>query len=346
MQALLSADASISAPAWSDFFANFVDNVKTVPPDQTLSLLSSLKGWNGAGSGVGSLSRIIFDVAKEQVLLNSFDEYKAIFVAALALYWRHDEIPILTGDSKSAAFAILRALTDLPDTTGTPPPEDKDPLLPWELECFDLPSHLKIVWDKVSDGVDSADRGRILKGFPFWSEIPRDGPVNNHKKDGDHPLDAKHRSWETETCNILRLLAYLDFSMSLPEEQEDVQSPQEVLLKTFALVADLRARIQAHRKSRSIPESIPRKNPLFSKEDLSVAQATSKINSWRSRGSKGGSKGSGKGSFTSGWGSGSWGGGSSFPRTPFKPWSATNSGSSGSFAGKGRGKGGSGHGGK
>ena len=93
-------------------------------------------------------------------------------------------------------------------------------------------------------------------------------------------IERTHRAWESQVYKAIRLLVSLDLSME--DDSSSVPfEPEALCERLFSILLDLALRMQEHRKSKSIPESLPHNNPLFSKADLALAKHTSELKRFR-----------------------------------------------------------------
>ena len=122
--------------------------------------------------------------------------------------------------------------------------------------------HYSEILKKLTHSPDDAERAHLLKDVPFFSELPHDPPINNHGKVANVAIERTHRAWESQVYEAIRLVVSLDLSM-----EDDLSSvpfePEGLCERLFSSLLDLAFRIQEHRKSKSIPESLPHKNVLF-----------------------------------------------------------------------------------
>ena len=93
-------------------------------------------------------------------------------------------------------------------------------------------------------------------------------------------LEGTHRAWESQVYKAIRLLVSLDLSMEDDSSSAPFE-PEALCERLFSILLDLALRMQEHQKAKSIPESLPHKNPLFSKADLALAKSNSELNRFR-----------------------------------------------------------------
>ena len=274
---LVSDDENIRNVAWSAFVGNLKTYVRLVPQEVRGAVVEKGMQWNGAGYGQGSLGRLIYELSGECVLSVSFDEYRNVVLVALALYWTLPTMPlVLEGSAKAAAFAICKVLSD-EDSKPSSAPSVR---MPWKLQQTPLPKQYSEIIKKLTHSLDDSERAHLLKDVPFFTDLPHDPPVNNHGKDASVAIERTHRAWESQVYKAIRLLVSLDLSME--DDSSSVPfEPEALCERLFSILLDLALRMQEHRKAKSIPESLPHKNPLFSKADLALAKSNSELNRFR-----------------------------------------------------------------
>ena len=193
-----------------------------------------------------------------------FDEYRNVLLVALALYWTLPTMPlVLEGSAKATAFAICKVLSD-EDTKPSSAPSVR---MPWELQQTPLPKQYSEILKKLAHSLDDSERARLLKDVPFFTELPHDLPIKNHCKDANVAIERTHCAWESQVYKAIRLLVSLDLSME--DDSSSVPfEPEALCERLFSILLDLALRMQQYRKSKSIPEPLPYKNPLFRRRIL------------------------------------------------------------------------------
>ena len=246
---------------------NLLSYAPLAPRELRDSILEGGGRWRASGCGQGNLSRLIYDFTKVAVLATNFDDYRDVVLVGLALFWRSASIPKeLNGDAKSAAFQLCEAL-DKPSVED----EEFTMELPWTEGLLPLSPSLSHIMKNMTVQLEQFERSKLLKDLPYEANI------NNHRRDATVPVEGVHRSWETASLNILRLIALLDNSLTSAQPPCDL-SNSEILERLFSYALDLSKRIHEYRKQKSIPDATPVKNALISKEDLASAKQNQSVN--------------------------------------------------------------------
>ena len=127
--------------------------------------------------------------------------------------------------------------------------------------------------------LDPYDRSKLTKDLPFVKDIPLEVSVNDYCKDANAQIEKVHGAGETSALHIACLTGVLDLSMFSRESPPCDLSRSELLERIFTCAIDLSNRINEYRKSKSIrdksksiPDAVPVRTGLFSKEGLAQAQ--------------------------------------------------------------------------
>ena len=271
---LFSGDQNTLDAAWALFMNNLLSYARLAPRELRDSILEGGGRWQGSGYGQGNLSRLIYDFTKVAVLATNFADYRDVVLVGLALFWRSASIPKeLSGDAKSAAFQLCVAL----DKDDDKEDEEFTMELPWAEGLLPLSPSLSHIMKNMTVQLEQFERSKLLKDLPYFEGIDREANINNHRRDATVPVERVHRSWETASLNILRLIALLDTSLTSAQPPCDL-SNSEILERLFSYALDLSKRIHDYRKQKSIPDATPVKNALFSKEDLALAKQNQSVN--------------------------------------------------------------------
>ena len=169
------------------------------------------------------------------------------------------------------------------------------PQMPWDLVAVALPDYFQDVVTRGKLPLAFEERERVLKELPLVAGLPVEGAVNSHRKHGDNKLDRVHKGWKTHYYQAWRLFINLDISVSEASASEDATMSQKLMMKLFALLYDIGVKINTHRKAFSIPHILEKWNPLFTKEDLALADTQNRVNKPGHRGASGKGKSCGKG---------------------------------------------------
>ena len=84
------------------------------------------------------------------------------------------------------------------------------------------------------------------------------GPDNNCEKESAHAMDLMHKQWETQLCNMLRIVGVFDSALLQGEEVEF--DTEQSVHRPFCVLADSSQRLHDHCKDKSIPRSIAKES--------------------------------------------------------------------------------------
>ena len=146
---------------------------------------------------------------------NSFEEYKAAFLYALALHWNLDlAAPDLCKEGADAAFTLAMALREEAPEQSTMPLDQEvmeldgtdEELFPWEEAHEGLPTDLGNLWKRYSQGQKFDTKGS-LEQVTRYKDLPQRPPENNALGKMEAGLTAKlDKAWKVHQQGLLHQL--------------------------------------------------------------------------------------------------------------------------------------------
>ena len=287
---LRNDDSETFHKAWSKLFLNPAEIRKIeglIQASTANDLLSSGLNWNGGGWNTGTSSKRLHELTGIAMVTAEFEEYKNLYLFALALLWGID-VPsfALSPPAAEAAFALQQVLggaavpasASAPPARPSPQPAEaaaeapEEVLMEWDEEVHPLAPELTQLWSEVQAGTRKFTLAHVLDSVPRFGDLPIKPPENNFRQQGKSTYDRQLRSYQQTLLHILRMLGAAYCS------QEGLDS-QTFFRMGWQLLSELYLKLQTDRKEASIPGSTPAAGPqLFGKDELQQVQAAAKVN--------------------------------------------------------------------